>query len=153
MNKALHVVAAALSLMAVVTSTASAKTLKAGVVQTVIEDTLEKNLDKLIHFIDQAKREGCQLVVFPENALYWADHSVDDPTKADIDRALDRIGRRAEIGEQARALGYAASGHPNVVLDGHRNTGKGQPLAGSYAPIHDLRLGSGIVWIDVDKGV
>ena len=108
MNKALHVVAATLSLIVVVTSTASAKTLQVGVVQMVIEDTLEKNLDKLIHFIDQAKREGCQLVVFPENALYWADHSVDALRQGDISPLTIGRGSPPPPGRRSASILFAA---------------------------------------------
>jgi len=66
-----------------------------GIVQTVIENTLDQNRTKLIRFVDEAKAMGCQLVVFPEGALYWADISVDNPTKADIDAAIEQIGQRA----------------------------------------------------------
>lgn len=72
-----------------------AQTLRVAVVQTVIEDTLDKNRAKLTRFIDQAKESGCQLVVFPESALHWPDIAVDEPTKAQIDSSIEQIGQRA----------------------------------------------------------
>ena len=71
------------------------KELKVGVVQTVIENTLSQNRDKLLDFISQAKKSGCRLVIFPENALYWSEIAVDNPTRADIDAAIAQIGRKA----------------------------------------------------------
>jgi len=69
--------------------------LTVGVVQTVIENTLDQNRDKLLSYIAQAKRSGCRLVIFPENALYQSEGAVDKPTKADIDAAITRIGQKA----------------------------------------------------------
>jgi predicted amidohydrolase len=89
-------VAVALVVAAVSSSTARAQKLKVGVVQTVIENRLEKNRAKIERFIDEAKEHGCRLVVFPENALYWADISTDKATKADIDRAVERIRNHAD---------------------------------------------------------
>ena len=71
--------------------------LKVAVAQTVIETTLENNLAKIISLIDQAGADGCQLVIFPENALYWADISTDNATKADIDTAIRRIAEAADL--------------------------------------------------------
>ena len=71
------------------------KELKVGVVQTVIENTLSKNLDKHLKFIEQAKSKGCRLVIFPECALYWSEVAVDSPAKADFDAAIAQIGRKA----------------------------------------------------------
>lgn len=70
--------------------------LKVAVAQTVIENTLEKNLAKMIRMVDDARARGCRLVVFPENALYWADISTDGATKADIDAAIQKIAERAD---------------------------------------------------------
>ncbi|MHC4121802.1 MAG: hypothetical protein ACYSWO_30385, partial [Planctomycetota bacterium] len=64
---------------------ASGKTLVVGVAQTVVENTLDRNLAKIVRFIDEANSRGCRLVIFPENALYQADISVDDAKTADID--------------------------------------------------------------------
>lgn len=72
-----------------------AKELKVGVVQTVIENTLNQNRDKLLDFIGDAKKSGCRLVIFPESALYWSEIAVDNPTRADIDAAIARIGKKA----------------------------------------------------------
>jgi predicted amidohydrolase len=87
---------AALAVLAV-TVQARAKKLTVGVVQTVIEDTLQKNRVKLTHFIDQAKERGCRLVIFPEASLYWSDIATDHPSKADLDAAIAEIGRRARL--------------------------------------------------------
>ena len=89
-------VAAVLLVVAVSAGTASAQKLKVAVVQTVVENALEKNLAKIERFIDDAKEHGCRLAVFPENALYWADSSIDNATKADIDRAVERIRDHAD---------------------------------------------------------
>ena len=89
-------VAVALAVAAVSASTGRAAKLKVGVVQTVIENRLEENRAKIERFIDEAKEHGCRLVVFPENALYWADISTDKATKADIDRAVERIRNHAD---------------------------------------------------------
>lgn len=70
--------------------------IKVGVAQTVIEDSLEKNCDKLLSFIDRAKAKGCRIVIFPEGALYWSDVAVHSPTRADLDHAIARLGRKAD---------------------------------------------------------
>ena len=54
-------------------------------VQTVIEDTLEKNR---IRFIDEAKEQGCQLVIFPEGALFWPEDAVHKPVRAELEYYL-----------------------------------------------------------------
>ena len=66
-------------------SAARAETLVVGVAQP-IENTLVKNQTKILNFIDEAKRRGCQWIAFPENALYWPDISIDKPTRAEIGR-------------------------------------------------------------------
>jgi hypothetical protein len=76
--------------------TTSAKAIKIGVAQTVIEATLRKNCEKICSLIDQAKSAGCQLVVFPEGALYWSDIAVHRPTKSQLDAAISEIGRKAD---------------------------------------------------------
>jgi len=86
-----------LLLAAVMAQAACAESIKVAVVQTVIENTLNENRDKLLDFIGQAKSEGCRLVVFPEGALYWPEIATDSPTKNDIDAAM------AQIGEEARS--------------------------------------------------
>jgi len=83
----------------VISTETYAKKLTVGVVQTVIENTLEKNRTKLTNFIDQAKRRRCQLVIFPENALYRADIAIDNPTKADIDSAIEQIKQQADMAD------------------------------------------------------
>ncbi len=92
-----HSVVIAILLALSVTTAAPAKRLTVGVVQTAIEDTLDKNRVKLTRFIDQAKERGCRLVIFPEGSLYWADIAGDHPTKADLDAAIDELGRRAQV--------------------------------------------------------
>jgi len=72
-----------------------AKKITVGVVQTVIENTLDQNRAKLIRLIGEAKTEGCQLVVFPECALYWPEIAVDNPTRDEIDAAITQIGEKA----------------------------------------------------------
>ena len=89
-------VAAVLLVAAVSAGTARAEKFKVAVVQTVVENTLEENSAKIERFIDEAKEHGCQLLVFPENALYWADSSIDSATKADIDAAVERIRNHAD---------------------------------------------------------
>lgn len=73
------------------------KSIKVGVAQTVIEDSLQKNCNKLLGFIDQAKTEKCQIVIFPEEALYWPEIAVDNPSRADFDKAITQISRKAEL--------------------------------------------------------
>jgi len=72
------------------------ESLKVGVVQTVIEDSLEKNCTKILSFTERAKALGCQIVIFPEGALYWSDVAVHSPARADLDRAIEKIGRKAD---------------------------------------------------------
>jgi predicted amidohydrolase len=74
---------------------AFSESIKVGVAQTVIEDSLEKNCTKLLSFIDQAKTKECQIVIFPEEALYWPEIARDNPTRAEFDRALAQISRKA----------------------------------------------------------
>jgi predicted amidohydrolase len=80
----------------VITQEVFSKSIKVGVAQTVIEDSLEKNCTKLLSFIDQAKAKECQIVIFPEEALYWPEIAKDNPTRADFDRALARISGKAD---------------------------------------------------------
>ncbi|MHC4580308.1 MAG: nitrilase-related carbon-nitrogen hydrolase, partial [Planctomycetota bacterium] len=77
-------------------STTPAEGLRVGVVQTVVENRFQENLAKIERFVDHAKEHGCQLVVFPENALYWAEGSIDNATKADIEEAVERIRNHAD---------------------------------------------------------
>jgi len=85
--------------------TVLSKTMRVGVAQTVIEDSLEKNSDKLLGLISQAKVERCRIVIFPEGALYWSDVAVESPTRAELDRAIARIGRRADSDDIYVAFG------------------------------------------------
>lgn len=87
-------VAIGLSLTAAMSMEAYAEKIRVGVVQTVIENNLNDNRIKLLQFIDDAKRRGCRLVIFPEGALYWPDIAIDKPTKSDLDAAIEQIGRR-----------------------------------------------------------
>lgn len=91
----IRIFAAALIVHAATITNAHAEIIKVGVVQTVIEDRLEKNRDKILRFIDEAAQQGCRLVVFPEGALYWVDVAAHHPTRAELDEAIAAIGRRA----------------------------------------------------------
>jgi len=71
-----------------------AEIIKVGVAQTVIENNLSQNRDKLVDFVGRAKAEGCQLVIFPEGALYWSDIAVDKPSRAELDAAIEQIGEK-----------------------------------------------------------
>ena len=84
-----------LLLTSVMAQAAFGKSVKVAVVQTLIENTLSKNRDKLLGFISQAKTEGCHLVIFPEGALYWSGIAVDNPSKDDIDATITQIGKKA----------------------------------------------------------
>ncbi len=81
--------------MSVLPQAAFSESIKVGVAQTVIEDSLEKNCTKILSFIERAKALGCQIVIFPEGALYWSDVAVHSPARADLDRAIEKIGRKA----------------------------------------------------------
>lgn len=72
-----------------------ARKMRVAVVQSVIENNLDQNRDKILNFIPQAKAEGCEVVIFPESSLYWSEISVDAPKKADIDAAIHQIGQKA----------------------------------------------------------
>ncbi|MFH1717981.1 MAG: nitrilase-related carbon-nitrogen hydrolase [Planctomycetota bacterium] len=85
-----------LLLAVVMAQAACAESIKVAVVQTVIENTLNKNRDKLLDFIGRAKSEGCRLVIFPEGALYWPEIATDSPTKNDIDAAMAQIGDKSQ---------------------------------------------------------
>jgi predicted amidohydrolase len=91
-----HVSLVVLLLVALCTQTAFAGTIKVGIAQTVIEPTLPKNCEKLCSFIDHAGSMGCQVVIFPEGALYWSDIATYKPTKAQLDSAIAQIGQRAD---------------------------------------------------------
>ena len=87
----------ALLFVALTVQAAFAKVIKIGVVQTVIEDALDKNRNNLLNFIGKAKTEGCQVVVFPEGALYWSDIAAHTPTKAELDSAIAQLGKKADL--------------------------------------------------------
>ena len=91
-----HISLVVLLLVVLCTQTAFAGTIKVGVAQTVIEDALQKNREKLCSFIEQAGSMGCQVVIFPEGALYWSDVAVQQPTKVQLDAAIAQIGRKAD---------------------------------------------------------
>jgi predicted amidohydrolase len=92
-NRCLAVV---LLITGITSQTVFSESIKVGVVQTVIEETLEKNCNKLLSFIDRAKTKKCQIVIFPEEALYWPEIAVDIPTRADFDRAIAKISQKAD---------------------------------------------------------
>lgn len=89
------ILAVALFLGGAIVPRACAKLIRVGVVQMVIEDRLGKNLAKILGFIDRAKSRGCQLVIFPEGALYWHDIAVGKPAKATTDAAVAKTGKQA----------------------------------------------------------
>ena len=91
-----HCLAVILLVMGVTSQAVFSKSIKVGIVQTFIEDSLEKNCNKLLRFIDRAKARKCQIVIFPEGSLYWPEIAVDNPTRADLDRAIAQIGRQSE---------------------------------------------------------
>ena len=91
-----HFLAVMLLFTSVTAHRVFAKSIKLGLAQTVIENTLNKNRDKLLGFIGRAKTEGCQVVIFPEGALYWPEIAAGDSAKAEIDRAIAQIGKRAD---------------------------------------------------------
>jgi len=91
-----HFLAIMFLLTGVTAQAVSGKSITVGVVQTVIEDTLNKNRDKLLNFIGKAKTEGCQVVVFPEGALYWPDIAAHTPTKAELDSTMAQLGKKAD---------------------------------------------------------
>jgi predicted amidohydrolase len=91
-----HVSLVGLLFVALCAQTAFAGTIKIGIAQTVIEPTLQKNCEKLCSFIDHAGSMGCQVVIFPEGALYWSDIATHKPTKAQLDSAIAQIGQRAD---------------------------------------------------------
>ena len=91
-----HCLAVILLITGITSHAVLSESIKVGVVQTVIEDSLEKNCNKLLCFIDRAKAEKCQIVIFPEGALYWSEIAVDSPTRADLDRAIAQLGRKAD---------------------------------------------------------
>ena len=86
----------ALQLISVSTVKAFSESLRTGVAQTVIEPTLQKNLEKMCSIIDQASSAGCQVLIFPEGALYWADIATHKPAKAQLDEAIAQIGQKAD---------------------------------------------------------
>lgn len=91
-----YLIGLALAVVGTSAGPVSGDKLVVGVAQTVIEDTLDRNLEKIVGFVNEARRRGCQLLVCPENALYWADISKDNATKADIDAAIRRIAETAD---------------------------------------------------------
>lgn len=115
-----HVSLVVLLLAAFMAQIAFAGTIKVGVAQTVIEDTLRKNHEKLCSFIDQAKSMGCQVVIFPEGALYWSDIAVHKPTKAQLDAAIAQIGRKADTEDIYVVFGV---GYRETNKEPYRNRG------------------------------
>ncbi len=75
---------------------ASDKTIRAAVVQTLVQPTLDANRTKLLSFIQKAGQRGCQLVVFPENALFWPDIASHTPSRTELDTALEQIRAAAK---------------------------------------------------------
>ena len=73
------------------------KDLRVGVVQARIENTLDKNLVKILSFIDKAKHHNCDLVIFPESLLYHEASSTVNPSKATIDQAIEKVRTIADL--------------------------------------------------------
>jgi predicted amidohydrolase len=115
-----HVSLVVLLLAALCAQTAFAGTIKVGVAQTVIENTLQKNREKLCSFIEQAKSMGCQVVIFPEGALYWSDVAVNQPTKVQLDAAIAQIGRKADSEDIYIVFGV---GYREADKEPYRNRG------------------------------
>jgi predicted amidohydrolase len=115
-------------LVALTAQPAEASVIKVGIAQTVIENTLSKNRDKLLNFIGKAKTEGCQVVVFPEGALYWPDIAAHTPTKAELDSAIAQLGKKADSESVyvVFGVGYRQSGSGP-----YRNRGVVYDLGGS----------------------
>lgn len=109
-----------LLLVGLASGTAFARTIKIGVVQTVIEPTLEKNRDKICSFIDRAGNAGCQVVIFPEGALYWSDIATHKPTRAELDSAIAQIGQRADAGNVYAIFGV---GYREIDAEPYTNRG------------------------------
>lgn len=63
------------------------KELTIGIAQTAPEPTTERNRDKIIHFVHEARARGCRLLVTQEGALY----SAPDTPKAQIDAAVHAV--------------------------------------------------------------
>jgi len=109
-----------LLLIGLTAQTASGGTIKIGVAQTVIEATLQKNHEKISSIIDQAKSMGCQVVIFPEGALYWSDIAEHKPTKAQLDAAITQIGRKADSEDVYVVFGV---GYRQTDEEPYRNRG------------------------------
>jgi predicted amidohydrolase len=101
---------AALLIAGLLRAEAGAKSLKVAVVQTVVEPRLEDNLAKVLRFIDQAKAQGCRLVVLPEHVLLPFE-APEKPTKAELDAAFEEIRHRAE---SARLCVAFSDGYPRT---------------------------------------
>ena len=115
-----HISLVVLLLVVLCTQTAFAGTIKVGVAQTVIEDALQKNREKLCSFIEQAGSMGCQVVIFPEGALYWSDVAVQQPTKVQLDAAIAQIGRKADSEDIYVVFGV---GYRETDKEPYRNRG------------------------------
>jgi len=90
-----YLVVITLMATAVIAPGVHAKKITVAVAQTVIENTLDQNRVKLIRFVGEAKAMGCQLIVFPECALYWPEIAVDNPTRDEINAAIKQIAEKA----------------------------------------------------------
>jgi predicted amidohydrolase len=74
---------------------AIAKSIRIGVVQATIENTLDKNLDKILTFIEKANQEECDLILLPESLLYYSMQSIDHPSIDRIDQAIEVVRQKA----------------------------------------------------------
>ena len=95
----------------------------AGCAQIFVEPDVEKNLEKILNFIETAHSRGVELLVFPETALsgYAPKHYInaDIPDKAELDVALEKICAAAEDASMWLILGtteYEKDGIYNTVL-------------------------------------
>jgi predicted amidohydrolase len=79
--------------------------MKVCIVQSLIEDTLPANLHKYLAFIDLAKGQHCELVVFPESSLYRPEVAVETATADDLGEAIREVGRRAQAAQVCVVFG------------------------------------------------
>jgi predicted amidohydrolase len=98
------------------------KSIKVGVAQTVIENSLGKNCTKLLSFIDQAKAKECRIVIFPKEVFYWPEIAKDSPTRADFDRALAQISESRtglfRAGSSTKSIWFELKGVRSIVTIG-----------------------------------
>ena len=96
MHTAINTLLTFLVLTVVSLTGSAAETVRVAVVQTSIEDTVADNCQKMLRFVVDAKASECQLIVFPENMLYWPEYSKETPTKEQLDNAIDSVRASAK---------------------------------------------------------